>query len=262
VQHIISKRENYKELFHQRKKLQENVLVKEQLKSIQEIQLLHSVLEKRNERVVKKTLFRAYQESLDTIKQYSKSDFVFSKSIENLDFLLELFQLQPEVKLKLFDEVKTQLAIDFINYLKQHYSEKQVLRLFLKFREESYFKNNILDWRDSLRLVDTENGFTTLDKYFTKVKLTANDLHNELIRVFNMQRFELEAQEELVYQDKYLDACRSYKDLEFKLPHTMQELHLWAQKLHNCMFGYANNIKRGQVQLFMVCLKIRNFYMQ
>jgi len=260
VKYIISSRENYKELYEKRIAWQNKPLPREQVKSIQEIQLLDSVLEKRKERIVKKTLFNAYQVSIDETNQYAKSDFVFSRTIENLDLLVELIQLSPMVKLNLFDEVKTQFAIDFINYLKNHYTEKQIARFFLKFNEETYFKDYIQDWRDIRRLTNRENGFNTLDRYFIKVKLTVNDLHNEMIRVFNMERFELEAQENFVYLDKFIDACGFYEDLEFRLPHTMQELHLWGQQLHNCMFGYSNAIKRGGSIIYGVFRNDRLLY--
>ena len=109
-------------------------------------------------------------------------------------------------------------------------------------QDEKEHKNRLNNWRDTLRMIQTRNAFNSLEEHFSKVKLTTKKLHDEIVRVFHILSYELDAKENFEYDAIYLSACSTYKELEFRLPSTVKELSLWAKMLHNCMFGYSRSI--------------------
>ena len=268
IGYILSKKEAYKHLMNVRnllkssvhstvgsnlnKEKNDGIFLREQMKYVQDIQMLYSIIDQKREKIIKRTLFEEYQNSLEAIREYSNSDFIFSKVLENVDLFVKILRLNPEVKQNLFQVVKVSIVIDFIDFLKRFYTEKQIVSLFMKFNNKSFYQNNLSNLRDILRLVDSHEGFEPMYQNFSKVKLSINNLHNETIRVYNLAKFEFEQQENFEYLDKHKDTTGKYGGLDFLLPKTVHELHLWAQKLNNCMSGYANSIKRGQSVIYGV----------
>ena len=135
------------------------------------------------------------------------------------------------------------MAIEFVLFLKRYYTEKQIVKLFIEdMQDVKEYKNRLNNWRDTLRMLQTKNAFNSLDEHFLKVQLTTKRLHDEIVRVFHIVSYELDSKESFEYEEVYLSACGTYKDLEFKLPSTVKELSLWAKMLHNCMLGYSRRI--------------------
>jgi len=174
----------------------------------------------------------------------------FQESIENIDLLIKLYKIDPEIKKHIFTNETFSVAIEFILFLKQHYLEKQIVRLFVESIME--YKHIQQNWRDTLRMLQTPNAFNSLKNHFSKVKLTTKKLHDEVVRVFHIVSYELDAKENFEYNKTYLSACTIYQGLEFKLPSTVQELSLWGKILHNCMFGYSKRIHQQKSIIYGV----------
>ncbi len=101
-------------------------------------------------------------------------------------------------------------------------------------------------------MLDVHNAIGSLEKHFMKVKLTAKKLHDEMVRVYHIVSYELDAKEKFEYDPIYLSACQEYEDLEFRLPLTVKELSLWAKLLYNCMFGYTKRIHQHKSMIYGV----------
>lgn len=99
---------------------------------------------------------------------------------------------------------------------------------------------------------DNYKHISQLDEHFNKVKPTVKELHDEVVRVFHIVSYELDAKEEFEYNEMQLKACRTFEGSEFKLPQTVMELSFWAKKLHNCMFGYSKKIHQNQCIIYGV----------
>lgn len=198
----------------------------------------------RREKSLKKALFQTYEDSIEYRAYYPYSDYVFSRTIDDSNFLIQLYAIHPDIKQHMFNETSLPAAIRFIEFLKYHYTQKQITKLFV---EEMQNKKSYLiargHLRDTLRLLG-RNTFEALDTYFIKVKPTLKNLHDEIIRVSHIVSYELDKKEMFEYENKDFTACGQYKALEFKLPQTVYELGLWAKQLHNCMFGYVRKIHK------------------
>lgn len=245
---IISKKKEYLDILNTR--VSDILSPDDKLKCVKEVQMLDFILKQRKERSIKKTLYQSYQTSINKIGYYPYSDYIFSRSIENIDLLIKLYKIEPEIKKYIFTDETFSVAIEFIVFLKQYYQEKQIVKFFVE--EIKEYKHTQHNWRDTLHMLQTPNAFNSLKKHFSKVKLTTKKLHDEVIRVFHIVSYELDAKENFEYNKTYLSACTIYQGLEFKLPSTVQELSLWAKMLHNCMFGYSRRIHQQQSIIYGV----------
>lgn len=219
-----------------------------------QIEMLDFIADNRKEKSVKKALYQCYEDSMNHIGcYYPYADYIFSRSIENIDLLIKLYRLYPAIKEHIFTDENFSVAIEFMLFLKQHYTEKQIVKLFVEdIQNKKEYKNRLNNWRDTLRMLRTRNAFNYLEEHFSKVKLTTKKLHDEIIRVFHIVSYELDAKENFEYDKKYLSACKRYEDLEFRLPATVKELSLWAKILHNCMFGYSRRIHQEESIIYGV----------
>ena len=211
---------------------------------VSQTEALHFVGNMRQEKVVKRALYQSYEDAMQkTGYYYPYSDYVFSRTLDNIDLLAQLYALHPVIKQNLFASETVSAAIILINFLKNHYTEKQIVNLFTKdIQDVNGYKEKLLFFRDALNMINVHNAICSLEQHFMKVKLTAKKLHDEIVRVYHIVSYELDAKEEFEYDQIYLSACQEYEGLEFRLPLTVKELSLWAKLLHNCMFGYTKRI--------------------
>lgn len=231
-----------------------DILNNHTLKYNTQTKMLNFIANHHKEKNLKKTIYQAYENSINTKGYYYPySDYIFSRTITNIDLLKKLYELNPTVKKYLFTDETFLRAIEFITFLKQHYTEKQIVKLFIN-------DINTYHWRDTMLMLQTKDATNYLNKHFIKVKLTSKKLHDEIVRVFQIVSFELETKENFDYDNVYLSACTLYENLEFKLPSTVQELSVWAKKLHNCMFGYAKRIHQEKSIIYGVFKEKELFY--
>ena len=215
--------------------------------------MLHFILGEKQERTLKKALYSNYLAALGSQGYHPYSDFVFARSIDDANFLRELLSIAPAIKEHIFNDENFAHALRFINFLKLHYSEKQITRLFVEEMQDlKHYKRAVLNWRDTLRMLSPQNSFESLERYFHKVKLTTKTLHDELIRVFNLASFENQNNSVFIYSVHQFAAQTANSDLRFVLPLDVFELSLWAKSLHNCMFGYVRQIKNGNSLIYGV----------
>jgi hypothetical protein len=208
-----------------------------------QMQMLDFIADNRTQKSIKKALYQGYENSINRIGYYPYSDYIFSRSIKNIDLLVRFYAIHPDIKKLIFTDETFFVAIEFILFLKGHYTEKQIGKLFIKdMQDVKEYKSRINNWIDTLRMLQRVNIFNALKKHFIKTKLTTKKLHDEILRVSHIVTYELDSKEIFDYDKKYLSACSIYEELEFKLPSTVKELSLWAKSLHNCMFGYSRKI--------------------
>ena len=213
------------------------------IKNTTQVEMLNFIANNRKEKSIKKAIYQGYEDSINYIGYYPYSDYIFSRSIDNIDLLIKLYGIYPAIKQHIFTDETFAVAIEFVLFLKRYYTEKQIVKLFIEdMQDVKEYKNRLNNWRDTLRMLQTKNAFNSLDEHFLKVQLTTKRLHDEIVRVFHIVSYELDSKESFEYEEVYLSACGTYKDLEFKLPSTVKELSLWAKMLHNCMLGYSRRI--------------------
>lgn len=193
---------------------------------------------------IKKALYESYESAMHLENYYNPySDYIFSRAITNIDFLHKLYSIHPSVKNRIFTNETFSIGIEFIEFLKLHYSQKEIVRLFAyEMQDEKRFANAIHHWRDTLMMLNRANSLEHLQTHFEKVKLTFKALHDEIVRIFNIVSHELDNKESFEYKPHTLKQEYILKELDFRLPKTVVELSTWSKILHNCMFGYSRSI--------------------
>ena len=226
-----------------------------------QLQMLSFISNNRKERSVKKALYTAYENSINTIGYYPYSDYIFSRTIKNTDLLVKLYKIHPAIKEYLFTGWTFSIAIEFIFFLKQYYTEKQIIRFFVEdIQDKKEHKSRLNYWRDTLQMIRTKNTLKQIKKHFSKVKLSPRKLHDEIVGIFHIVSYELDSKESFEYEEVYMSACSTCRDLEFKLPKTVKELSFWSKMLHNCMFGYSRRIHEQRSVIYGVFRKEELLY--
>lgn len=215
--------------------------------------MLDYIVGHKTEKSVRKALYKTYMDALEVTGYHPYSDYVFSRVIEDQNFLVELLSIYPAVKQHIFTDETFTYAIEFIEFLKTYYSEKQISKLFIsEMQNEKTKRSAALNWRDTLRLIQAPDSFEYLEQFFQKVKLNTKSLHDEVIRVSHLAAFDRGDHSTLAYKPHQNSVEVIVEDLEFRLPKDTVELSEWAKELHNCMFGYANTIKSGRSIIYGV----------
>ncbi len=208
-----------------------------------QLQMLDFIADHRSEKILKKALYSSYEKQIKLGIYSPYSDYTFARTIDNVDFLVQLYHLSPDVKRNLFTEETFNVALNFMQFLKRHYTQKQITNCFMKeFGNLRKYKAALQHLTDTLRMFQTRGILEILDQHFIKVKLTTRALHNEVARISHIASYALQSKEMFDYDERYTQACKKVDDLEFKLPVSVMELGFWARMLRNCMFGYSRRI--------------------
>lgn len=211
------------------------------------IEMLHYLLNYRKERSLKRVLFEKYKQLQDDGPSFGFFDplgpFVVSRCFNDPNIASKLLKNDCMISEPL-EEGRYSLhdMIWFLMFLKKHYREKQIAKMLLDFKNEWHI------WSDIIFLVP--NNKRILKRKFNKVKLTIENLHNEIIRcTIEAQRKPL-VKLKFSYEENYKQACTKMVDLEFRLPSTNEELWYWAECLHNCISGYYDAIEKRRTTIY------------
>jgi len=193
---------------------------------------------------IRRGLYISHESSMKLCGFYTPySDYIFSRSIENVDLLVKLYTLDPFIKHELFSNETFATGTDFIEFLKKYYSSNQITEFFIThIQDKTHYKTRLQEWKDTLVMLEDELCIEKLEEYFNKQKLTTKALHDEIINIYHTLTYKLDNKENFVYDPLHVKAEGKFKNLKFILPKTTQELHLWSKKLNNCMFGYTRSI--------------------
>ncbi len=212
--------------------------------------MLDFIANHRKEQSVKKALYTSYKHAINT-KQYNPhSDFIFSRTIDDPNLLVKLLSMDITVKQTLFTDRNYLEGMELVNFLKKHYTEKQICRLFVNDLQNSKQKKQY--WEDILRMIQRDNAFVELERHFIKTKLSIVPLHDEIVRALHIAEFDYRENAVFVYEEQLISIQSVYADLDFQLPTSVEELSLWSRLLHNCMFAYAESIQNGSCIIYGV----------
>ena len=185
---------------------------------------------------VKKALYKNYLRQLESY-DYFDSTFieVFCHTIKDINILVKLLSLNLNYS-KYSDFDKKNLK-ELIVFLKLHYTEKQILKLF----SSDEFRSNKYLFRDAVREFHFNKGI--VEEMFKKVSCKVQALHDEFVRCSREQRYKYMINKTLDYTLAERKVCIQIDEYQIKLPQTGKELYDWANTLHNCMAGYFDLIK-------------------
>ncbi len=201
------------------------------------------IINYRKEKSVKKALYENYARQLEESSEFNSFLIqAFSKNIEDANLVVTFLKYNfdyPKESGIHADELDL-----FIKFLKQHYSEKQILKFFMDYDGDTqeYLFRDIVS--------DLAFNFEAIDGGFKKTACKMRDVHDEFVRCVSEERYKHIYKKSLFYPKKELKPCVSTGSYSVRLPHSGKELFEWAEELHNCMSGYFDWIARGETIIY------------
>jgi hypothetical protein len=163
--------------------------------------------------------------------------------------------LEKNIRIVFIDQdtdFKLEVLIWFLHFLKKYYTEKQVAKFLTEVEDYEEI------WMETLALVLYAKRMVV--KEFTKVKLSAWQLHDEIIRCSEYETYSAFKTRKFIYSRYEYTACVTMNNLSFELPATGGELLEWARELHNCMSVYVDRIKAQKMVIYGVFEKKKLLY--
>jgi len=192
---------------------------------------------------VKKAVYQNYLTQLEDNGRFDSS-FVeaFSNNIKDINILVKLLKLKLEYSMH--SNIDKEGLNEIIIFLKQHYTEKQLLKFF----SSKEFNSNHYLFRDAVSefLYDKD----VIKNKFKKVSCKVQALHDEFVRCLREERHKDMQNKSLVYSKQDMKACIETNTYQVKLPKSGKELFDWADDLHNCMAGYFEMIKNHETIIY------------
>jgi len=216
--------------------------------------LLSYVFNHRKEKSIKKAYFESYMKSMEINGSYNhRADYFFARYIDDRNFLLELIRMNVKTKHILFNEGHMVVIEELLTFLKEHYTERAISKLFTNMGQYSSAV------RDTIWLFRGDNA-NHVRENFRKVPLNFRTLHNEFIRIQNLLNIKDSGKEIFDYHENDLKAEGKKGTFTYELPKTIHTLSTWGRKLHNCMASYSREIHKGRSIIFAVFKEDELYY--
>lgn len=192
---------------------------------------------------VKKAVYQNYIKQLNDSDRFDLTFVeVFSKNIQDVNILVKLLKLKLEYSI--YSNINQKGLDEIIVFLKQYYSEKQLLKFF----SSKEFSSHHYLFRDTVNefLYDKD----IIEDKFRKVSCKVQSIHDEFVRCSKEERYKDIQNQRLFYSKKDKKPCIELNNYQIKLPEDGKEILDWADRLHNCMAGYFEIIKHHETIIY------------
>lgn len=207
------------------------------------IDALNFVANNREEKSLKKAIYLNYKLQLSRYKSY---DFIYhwivSRYILDANIASRLIELDFK---KHCEYIYDTFALEyFMGYLTQHYTYKQIEKLFIEYsKNEEFWFVHAVDLFGELDALSQEN--------FNKISpLRYDNLHDEIVKYHRLNQNQVLLNLKFNYNYKQFQGVSKVEQYTIKLPQDGLELYNWSNALDNCLAGYGNVIKRRQTTVY------------
>ena len=133
-----------------------------------------------------------------------------------------------------------------ILFLKKHYTEKQIFKLFVE-AQDSMEACDFFTYMIDLIYSNTNN----IALYFRKPKCNIESIYHEVKYSLHRSKSTGINNHEFVYGRSNIKACGKVdKKYSVKLPRDNEELFSWSDHMHNCIAEYSERIKDNQTLIY------------
>ena len=195
-----------------------------------------------------KALYQGFMKDIDKNTYNYKSDFIIIRSFNDINFITDIIKNRNFYKHILNNEyISIKDFIDFIIWLQKIYTQKQVASLFLKKNMDSLFPDL---FRMGIDLYKNQRDY--LIENFHKVSCNIKSIHDELVRLYNLNRnlYKPYFYKNFSYSDEDYKFEIEINDLKVRLPNNVKELSTWACLLKNCMASYSFDIEENKSRIY------------
>lgn len=195
-----------------------------------------------------KALYQGFIKDIDKNIYNYKSDFIIIRSFNDINFISNIIKNRDSYKHILNDKyISIKDFIDFIIWLQKVYTQKQVASLFLRKNIDNLFSDL---FRMGIDLQKNQKDY--LQKNFYKVTCNIESIHDELVRLYNLNNNLKKSFfcKNFFYPEEDYKFETKINDLEIKLPKNPIELSNWASLLKNCMASYSLMIQENKTKIY------------
>lgn len=205
------------------------------------------ILNHRKEKSLRKIQFISYEKMMKIGGYNPMVDYVFSRTITDVNHLHKALGMKVELKQKLFDGSNIRDIYHFIDFLNNQYEEKYIVKLWLSVSFDDLAHYLI---RDSASLFQNREMRDVLNENFKKTALNFRAIHHELTR-HSRRRERMLIEKKIFTYDNYLTESELTRDgICYKLPLNSQMLYDWGGILNNCLFSYSSRILKCDSTIF------------
>lgn len=133
----------------------------------------------------------------------------------------------------------------FILFLKQYYTEKQIFRLF---QLTSFSEKNIRIFYDTMNMYMTSE--LRIVRYFEKTRCTIGAIHDMFVKCQYLNSYDEKYLSFFQYTPQQLNRCVQVDSYRVALPDSNKTLFIWGNMMHNCIFGYEEEILQGKSEIY------------
>ena len=204
---------------------------------------LHSASNYRKEKSIKRAVYQNYTSQVKNQKTFDASFIkACTGNIKDTNIVVALLNLKLEVLNR--GRMEKNAPSLFIQFLKEYYTEKQILKLF----KHIDLSANVHLFNDTLRVL--YDDIDVIKPNFKKVRCALGTVHNEFVRCANKETDLKLFKQKLAYTNQKLSSCSRVHHYDVKLPHNRKELYYWADRLHNCLDEYFDMIKTHEITVY------------
>jgi hypothetical protein len=206
------------------------------------IQAINKVSNYRNEKSVKKAIYKNYCYQLEEYESFNSLFIeIFTEKISDPNLLTKLLEYDfYQININNYKERISNL----IDFLKCYYEEKQIVKLFQELIYNADIHILFFDILDKFEYV-----YNLISKEFIKKQLKIKILHDQVVNI-RYGNYKDIYDEKLYYEKDKMISCLNINNYEVKLPRNGQELVSWAEKLNNCMAEYFYMIQKCQTVIY------------
>jgi len=206
--------------------------------------ILKYILNHRKEKSLLRAMFKSYKLSISTINRYNPvADYIFTRTIDDVNHLFKLINMDLNIKNTIFKGCSIVNILFFMDFLKQHYTQKSIVQLFLNvtvFHLKYYFV------RDMINIFENSSVRDYIVRGFNKTPLDIQKIHDEIMRSYNRLKLCTISNDIISYSNCIKKSEVIIDNLTYKLPYSKKDLYNWGERLHNCLFSYSENLINGR----------------
>jgi len=205
------------------------------------------ILNHRKEKSLRKSQFNSYRQLMKSHEYTPLTDYIFSRTIQDVNHLNKALNINIEVKKRLFDGCRIEEIKYFIKFLKNFYSEKYIVQLWINVSIDDLKHYLVCDTISLFRDKELREG---LNKDFKKTPLNIRAVHHEVTK-YSRRIEKLKIKNEIFsYGDFVLNSEVTKEKISYRLPRNHHELYEWGGVLHNCLSSYKSHILNGYSFVF------------
>jgi hypothetical protein len=203
----------------------------------------------RKAKSLRRALFNSYTQAISQRHYDPLPDYLFARLFGDPNYLASLLALPPLLKVRIFEGLSRTEGMALSEWLMANYTPKRLYRLFIAFAEIN--RPRYL-FRDIYRMIQIPAFRRYLGENPQHLPADPGALHDLLANLRGRMEYTLGRKSVFEYSEADRQSQEMVGDLYFRLPLNTYELDRWSRELSNCMFGYRQQIHRGESIIYGV----------